>query len=575
MIIQPPKYNTLFPKPHVGLHQQSGFLLIAAIMIIIVTSIIGAALVSLFLRSTVGTTYLQAIPAAEDLAFSGLEQAIHSIYDPNIMSRHSCTETNGTVLISNNQTFSYASSNTQFTTGTLLGSYLATDNPTTLSVVPAYGSTYPSSGRVIIQNETFSYTNAILNGSAYILSGVSRAQDNTVRTCQNCVIPNAQAVGQYQCTITSTGSISSANNAVTRGYTLTVQLPMITAITPTTTYIWNTPFQPLTWTAANPTNASTTNKNSAISTSHNYTGEIQSTTNSKLSTNTLYFVSVLPNVFAPASTPYTTNFLKSSTGQGTVNAVDYSTNYPSAVGTPSGSGTVFAKLAFSSLPQSTSAVALNDIYTYAPAMDSYPTQGLIVGGSPPPNPTNPNAPTNGVIFYYNGSAWKNLAPTVQIGAIQAINVTPVLSPNFLEAFFAGKNTSTLGQLTRVQINNGNPISWDAQTLVTPLNDVAVVSSAPNGVATMIFAVGNRSMIYQFNSKLQLIGSAQLGASSENLNTIFATNPNDIWVGASTGNIYHYNGSSWVIMQNLMDNVIDLSGTSYQTSPLGPSNEIVN
>lgn len=193
-----------------SLKKQSGFLTLVAVVLIVVIGFIGIALAWMTFSSTFSISNLQASEEALFLAESGLEQATHKIFTPNLTNRISCASlstpiTNAigdgsystTLTVPPAWPFTAGISNPLYVTSptTLNGALTAVSTTTTITV--ASTANYQPFGRIMIDRELINYTST----DATHFYGIERAVDGSALAAH----ANGTTIGQFQCNLTSQG----------------------------------------------------------------------------------------------------------------------------------------------------------------------------------------------------------------------------------------------------------------------------------------------------------------------------------------------------------------------------------
>ncbi len=181
---------------------QSGVSLIAAIFIIVILAFMGMVFLTLFtVTSSTSINELQSTQALY-VAEGGMERSIRYFTSPTLTERVACA--------------SIPAANTslgsgQFSLTIEAGSPFYSSAATTLSGAIGVGDTtinvastanYAPFGRIMIDRELIDYTGTTANS----FTGALRGRDGTTAT-SHAGPPNAARVGQYQCTVTSTGGV--------------------------------------------------------------------------------------------------------------------------------------------------------------------------------------------------------------------------------------------------------------------------------------------------------------------------------------------------------------------------------
>ncbi len=228
---------------------QEGFLMIAAMVLIVIFGVIGVVATRLVNSDILsGTSHLRSDQALYN-AEGGLEVALRQLVMPTISARLACANMTGNATVTN-VTFSGAAGPFTVTAAlqsptvsTLSGAITA--SALTIPVVNA--ATYATAGRIMIDGELINYST--VSGNNFI--NVQRGADGTVAVSH----ASGTLVGQYQCRLRSSGGVpnlSPTGNLIAAGRTVqeAVQLPQAWAGGDGSTLInWNAPSE-LQWNIA-------------------------------------------------------------------------------------------------------------------------------------------------------------------------------------------------------------------------------------------------------------------------------------------------------------------------------------
>jgi len=231
--------------------KQQGFLLIVAVVLIAIFGVIGVIatyLVNSDLLS--GTNHLDSEQAFY-IAEAGLETATHRLRITTVSNTTTCASMGGNSNVTN-VTFTGAKGPFSVT-GTVQSSSASTLNgavSASATTIPVNDiSTYATSGRLMIDKELIDYSNISGNSFIHVRRGV-----NTTLAAAHV---SGTGVGQYQCLLTSKGSVPSVSppgNKIGGERTLqeAVQLPEAWAVGTThsakgSIIHWNNPTE-LQWT---------------------------------------------------------------------------------------------------------------------------------------------------------------------------------------------------------------------------------------------------------------------------------------------------------------------------------------
>lgn len=175
------------------LHQQ-GYLTLISVALIVIVGFITVALAYITFGSAFATLNLQKSTSALYIAESGLEDGIHELVTPIIANRNTCTGLNLTNTVGEG-TYTVTSTGPFYTSSPTTLNGALTNTATTITV--ASTTNYQHSGRIMIDQELMDYT---ATDATHFLF-VERGQAGTTAA------PHATgtSVGQYQCSLTSTG----------------------------------------------------------------------------------------------------------------------------------------------------------------------------------------------------------------------------------------------------------------------------------------------------------------------------------------------------------------------------------
>lgn len=600
------------------MHNQKGFLLITAVIIIVIVGILSSALVSMFSLTSETTRHLQAIPAANALAESGLEQGKKNITELIIANRQSCTNlsytttlTTGTAQASHSQS-SGNSINPRYSYSTLTSGITSGSTPTSIAVSDS--SVFAPRGRVMIGRETFQYGRIL---SATSLDKISRAQDGSLAIAH----PVGSEVSQYQCMLSGTGSTVTAS----REYQQSTQQPVVYAIGANGTLLrWNSDTSELVW---EPINSGTTNTFKGVSLQNYHSGWAVGN-----SSNGVTF-----NLARLQGNSWTNIAISDSAHAVNLNAVyATSSNEAWAVGDPASNSMIIynwvrngsndnANWCIMPCRSKTLTVsptlinsALYAIKTYDIDGDGYADMGFAAGvtagtgggqgggkGNEGQGEENcseqglshggcgglfsedgTGTTGGGVIFYYSGTGWSPITaaplnytlPSI-IGQILDLDITSFGNNAPVEAFFVGRtssNTSAIGIITRLRMSGGSA-SWNTtnNNFAQVLKSVSVIDTNGDGFADFGCAVGNAGTVVTFDSNMNTTLTTLNAAI--NLNSVVVLSSSDIWVAGDNGARFHYDGTSWVAFNDGLtaNKLYGIAKVSSKNSPFGPWYELIN
>ncbi|MCD6055335.1 MAG: hypothetical protein K0R12_297 [Gammaproteobacteria bacterium] len=193
--------------------QHHGFLTITAVILLVSVAVLTSALFYMFTASSRSSTDLLTSVQALYVAESGLETAIQAIAGPSVGSHISCAAVNGytNVAIGGGAPGTYTLQGTLSVAnspGALSSAINSTTSIIPLTTIAPYNA---AGGRVMIDLEAIDYTGvsslAAVCGTAPCLTGGSRGAGGT--TASNHAA--GTGVGQNDCMIRSTGTVSTAN----------------------------------------------------------------------------------------------------------------------------------------------------------------------------------------------------------------------------------------------------------------------------------------------------------------------------------------------------------------------------
>lgn len=183
-------------------NKQRGFLMIAAIALIVFFAVLAAVFSKLILRQSVTASYLLANKFSPALADSGLALGENTLTQATLANRSSCSGLNETETLDNNSYQAVAASG--LTNPKRVYSTLQSTNVSS-SISLSDSSLFASSGFVWIGNELFSYT--AKDDSNDELLNVQRALDNTYASDYE----KGSVVSQHQCTISGLGKVPASS----------------------------------------------------------------------------------------------------------------------------------------------------------------------------------------------------------------------------------------------------------------------------------------------------------------------------------------------------------------------------
>lgn len=600
------------------MHNQKGFLLITAVIIVVIFGVLSSALVSMFIRTSEATRHLQAIPAAGFLAESGLEQGKKNITEPIIANRQSCanlgnttTLTTGTAQASRSQNGGN-SINPRYSYSTLTSGITSNAIPT--SIVVSDTSVFAPHGRVMIGRETFQYGRIT---SATSLGNISRAQDGSLAVTH----PIGSLVSQYQCTLSGTGSTGTASREYQQG----AQQPVVFAVGLNGTLLrWNSDTSELAWQTMN---SGTTNNFKRISLQNYHSGWAVANSADGV---TFDLARLQGNNWTNVGIPDSTHAVN-------LNGVYVtSSNEAWAVGDPASNSLIIYNWVRNATNDNTNWCimpcrsktltvnsslinsALYAIKTYDIDGDGYADRGFAAGvragtggGSGGGNGNNGQGEENcsaeglshggcggnfstdgtgttggGIILYYSGTGWSSITtaplnytlPSI-IGQIIDLDMTAFGNNAPVEAFFVGRtssDSSPKGIITRLRMGGGGA-SWNTtnNNFAQVLKSVSVIDTNGDGFADFGCAVGNAGTIVTFDSNMNTTLTTL--SSATNLNSVVVLSSTDIWAAGDSGSRFHYDGTAWVPFNDGLtaNNLYGLAKVSSKNSPFSLWYDLIN
>ncbi len=566
------------------LGQQSGFLSLMAVMIILIFGLLGSGLIYLFISQSTASGYLQAAIKAEALADTGLETGQELLSAPTIPRvnpspvagrRQACLTLNSLVntLDSGEVTVSSTGAANYPQNVSLDGAI--NNTVTTLSVFN--GSNLATRGRIYIGREAIDYQQR----SGNTLSFLTRGADNTFATGH----ADGTTVSQLQCMVNAVASSPDNTNPLGQKHLRQAhQLPLVVAVGNNATHSqWVNPPQENWFTGpaglpdpyANTQNfygVDLLNAHEGWSVglrinAANYrinrfiNGEWRAANfNNNPNGRDLYSVTAVSSEEAWAAgrrrsnTRFTILRWRRSTNSWclltTVNngsANSCGNKYARRSGDTSGRLRLYAIKAID--------------YTG----DGFADFGIAGGG----------ANGNGTILEYDGSGWINntSAPLNNIGRRYGVDIVRNGGSAPIQAFVVGRaQSSNTGSILRYTSGN-----WTNEASVSGggiLRGVSVIDTTGNGLANFGFAVGNGGTVWQFNGSSWTNVSAGF-PGTPTLNSVVVINPNDAWVVANGGRRYHWDGSSWTLSLDAGPTLRSVAAAAVKAQPQSAWHEVVN
>lgn len=489
-----------------------GFLAIVALVVVIIFGLIGVIATYLVTTGVTSSANNLASTQALYIAEAGLNTANHGLNNTIFANRVSCSGVASTYTFTGAKGPFTLTSARQLPTASTLSSAISASS-TTIPLNDA--STYPDSGRVMIDRELMSY----MGKSGNTLLNVARARDETIATSHASGAP----VGQYQCSVTSVGSVPSASPSAD---TVGGERTLSTAIELSEAWIvgaagkktetlmhWNNPTE-LAWTDA-------------------------STTLDKNDLNAVYMVSNA-DVWAVGKKGETLHWngnslsrVTSATAKNLNDVFCLASNYCWAVGSAA-SFEYWNGNTWSDIITTIPAININSVYCLTT------TSCWAVG----------DASTISVIAYWNGLTW-----------VQNLSVTSIDNLNGVTCT-ASNNCWAVGSAGLILHWNG--LLWSATPTgltTTHLNAVDCISSSDCWVVGD--KSGGGSFAAHWNGSAWTRDASASAASSENLDAVQCRGASNCWAVGKKGTILHWDGSTWSAISS------PLSDDFYGVSLVGP------
>jgi len=545
------------------MRQPKGFLLIAAVVIIVIFALLSAALVSTILRATESTRYLHAIPAAGALAESGLELARKNLTITDLSTRQTCGGLGTTTVLATGNSItgqaSNAVNNPRYAYATLATAIANNTTPTTITVDDS--SAFALDGWVLVGREVFQYERI---ADATTLAGVSRAQDGTEAAAH--IVGNV--VSQYQCSIAGIGHAPGTNPKAIREYQQGMRQPILFAAGQMGTMLrWNGPTAELVW--ASQSSGTTQNLNAISALNYHSAWGVGDQTSAGFT-----FVRLQGDTWASVAVALT-----NETNLYGVDAT--SDNEAWAVGERSGGNVIailrwvrnatndsnnWCRVPCSGITLTDSGVKPIQKSIYAIKMfdlngDGFADMGFASGGS------HDQSSKEGVIWYYSGTGWSpidkpplNYAFPANVSRLVGLDITRNGNTAPKEAFFVGHSGGGGGggKLVRLQMVSGP--AWVVLDTTEELTSVSVVDTDGDGFADFGCAVGHNGLVVTFNSSMTTT-AVTLSSGGNALKSVLVLSPTDIWVAGDGGVRFHYDGTTWVSLTNNVTTGVNLNGLS--------------
>jgi hypothetical protein len=556
--------------------KMKGYLLMAAIVILVIFGIISGIIVSVAILTATGTTYLDRIKAASFLAESGLQAGRRALTEPVLTDRQTCAAYNNTTAFTEGAyTVSKASDafntiNPRENAALLATAFSDTDTITSLNIDNAAGF-YLLGGRVMIDQEAFNYL--LILGNTML--GVTRAQDGT-RPADHIV---GAIVSQYQCVLTSTGVAPQTNPKASRSLQMGLQMPMAYSVGDGGVILrWNGPNSEKLWSSQSPGSFSF----NAISLLNYHSGWAVADSGS----------SSLTRVSRLEGTTWTNVSISISQSSDLFGVDAVSSSEAWAVGdrtsnnnlailmwrrNASNSASNWCRLPCNNKTVSGSGISNAEKYLYAIKMynsngGQFATVGYAVGGD------TSGSNSTGLIMSFNGTSWSELAlpspNTNRIGRLFGLDIVPNGNNNPKDIYFVGRSAANTTDGKILRLRNG---VWTVRTTTGQLMAVSPVDSNGDGLADYVIAVGLNGRVITFDGNLNQTSSLALSGSPD-LYAVSAKTTNSAWAVGEAGARWYYNGTSWISTPGGVSSSVILRGDSFiaPTDPISlPWYEIIN
>ncbi|MCX7121084.1 MAG: hypothetical protein NTZ67_04840 [Gammaproteobacteria bacterium] len=485
---------------------QGGFLIIAAIVLIVIFAVIGVVATYLLNSDILSATNQLAGAQALGISEAGLEGGAHQLLIPTIASRTACTGITGNANLTN-FTFTGAAgpvtvtgTGPQSPTASTLSAAItaaATTIPMT-SVV-----TYATSGRIMIDSELIDYST--ISGTSFI--NVRRGVDSTTAVAHASGAP----VGQYQCTLQSLGgvpSLSPAGSVIGGGKTTqeAVQLTEAWAVGASTGVIhWNKPTEKA-WTAATTSISGTINDVFVLSYANAWMVA------NRLNSTTYAIARWNGNAWATTAGP-------AGTAQNLFGIFCTASNNCEAVGASKTAlgwnGTTWSTQTVTALPNA----QLNGVYCVS-ASNCWAV-GNTSGGAD-------------TIGQWTGAAWSLSTATGTAANLNSVWCT------------SAANCWAVGAARTFVLYNGT--SWATQAVAAlpnvAYNSVTCVNSSD---CWAVGASSGGSVTVHWNGTAW--ARSVIPSTSTNLNSVSCSNTNNCWAVGVSGTTLYWNGNVWTSIAN--------------------------
>ena len=571
-----------------------GFLLIViGVMLVVFVGLASAFLVATSRSASDVGMHAQAIPQANGIAETGLQEATRVFalsaiaYPPTMSTRPSC----GSLSLSNNFSTGLSTvieqsgiTNPNDNSAILMTSIAAPPSTPTSIVVNNTAVFTSSGGRVLIGREVFKYTHVV---NATTLGGVIRSQDGSIGQSHTGGASNGARVSQYQCTVESTGTSPDNTTAsfAIRSLLQGLQQPALFVAGNSGTILrWNgaTAATELAWFSQSPgtynfNGISALNYQDAWAVADRASGSNYAF--SRLVGGTWNNVTVnlgnARDLYGVFATSENEAWAVGILGQGntftilqwTKNATNTNNNWcklPCNSKTVSTSGTSNAQR------------ELFGIQTLDTNNDGLANLGYAVGGQDGTN-NGANPASKGIVMQYNGTQWSELSsiPGTAIGRLYGVSMTPNSSS---EVFFVGRTTYTGSQTVNglgVILRLRTPSSYTTYFTTQIMRAVSVIDTDNDGFANFGCAVGDNGLVFTFTDAN---ADANTISGNPDLTGVQVISPTDIWAVGTNGARYHYDGSSWDSYTTgftTSNNLNAISGVAPQNSSVSSWYEVIN
>lgn len=480
-------------------HTQQGFLMLAAVFMIVVLGFLGLALTSIVVGGSFSSiNHLQSTQALY-LAESGLEHGAHLLLTPTVSNRITCSglSINNTL---GSGAYAVTSAGPFYNNSPATLSSILNSTTTTIPVTSTSG--YQVSGRIMIDQELINYTTT--DGTNFI--GVTRGVDGSIAAAH----ASGTRIGQYQCDLVSQGGVPSLNptsNSLGGKRSLSESIQLQEG------WVVGNNLSGSAWNVAHwntPNEKQWTSQTISISSPQILTG-----------------ISIISNVDAWAV-------------GNKASALRYNGSSWTLINTGIAGGDNLT---------SVSAISSQEVWACA-------DQGKVYKWTPSTNWTNPSTPGNNpnsismvdttgsgtadagwvvgakkTAYKYTGATWisANTGITVDLTGVSTLSAT--------DAWAVGK----------AAIYQWNGTSWTgtAPTSAT-LNSISMLKLGSSDIG---WTVGTGSTALYYDGVSWTLKNTGL-ASALTLNSVVTISNSEAWTVSSTGLIYEWNGNTWNLITTL-------------------------